>query len=244
MNIVVNPGKMIDFHSHILPGIDDGSKNIEESLAMLEMSANQGITGIALTPHFYADKDTPEQFLKRRNAAMEQLLAVRQPHYPKMFAGAEVRYFPGMQRTEEILQLRLEETPYLLVEMPFTLWTSRMADEILELNQKKDIQVVLAHIDRYLSMQKPKTIEMIWKCGVLLQANADSFLTWRECWRMLRLMKQGRISFLGSDCHNLTTRPPCLAQALEVIVKRLGPQVIETMKTENEQVLWGGELIR
>lgn len=212
---------MIDFHCHILPGIDDGSKSIEESLAMLDMSAKQGVTLLALTPHFYADKDTPEYFLKQRNAALEQLFAVRQPHHPKLLAGAEVHYFPGMQRTEEILQLRLAGTPYLLVEMPFTVWTSRMVDELLELNQNREMQIVLAHIDRYLSLQKSKTIMGLLENDILLQANADSFLHWRKRRSMLRMMKQGYISFLGSDCHNLTTRPPCLDKAWQIITKNL-----------------------
>ena len=58
--------QVIDFHSHILPGIDDGSKNVEESLQMLRMMAKQGITHVVATPHFYPQHDTPESFLKRR----------------------------------------------------------------------------------------------------------------------------------------------------------------------------------
>lgn len=85
---------MIDFHSHILPGIDDGSRDIEMSLRMLESSLRQGVTAIALTPHFYADNDTPERFLKRRDESFRELQRVSGSR-PRLLKGAEVYYFPG-----------------------------------------------------------------------------------------------------------------------------------------------------
>jgi len=64
---------LVDFHSHILPGVDDGSASIEESLKMLQAEAGQGITHVVATPHFYPRYDDPERFLERRNAASEAL---------------------------------------------------------------------------------------------------------------------------------------------------------------------------
>ena len=61
--------KIIDFHSHILPGIDDGSESVEQSIAMLRMEAEQGITHVVATPHFYPRHDTPQRFLQRRKDA-------------------------------------------------------------------------------------------------------------------------------------------------------------------------------
>ena len=58
--------KVIDFHSHILPGIDDGSASVEQSIAMLRMEAEQGIDHVVATPHFYPQYDTPEHFLRKR----------------------------------------------------------------------------------------------------------------------------------------------------------------------------------
>lgn len=234
---------MIDFHCHALPGIDDGSRNIKESLEMLELSAKQGITVMALTPHFYADRDTPEHFLERRAIAMEHLFTVKKQYQLKLLAGAEVHYFPGLQRTDAIYKLRLENTPYLLVEMPFRPWTERMVNELLELNQKKNIVVVLAHIDRYLSMQKPYIIKKLLEGGIQLQANAESFVSWRQRRRMLRLMKQGSISFLGSDCHNMTSRRPCIDKALKIIAKKFGLQFIEALEAENELAILGDKVI-
>lgn len=225
---------MTDFHAHMLPNMDDGSKSLEQSLEMLDISAAQGITTVALTPHFYADSDTPEAFLRRRADRLERLNRVRQPHHPRLLAGAEVCYFPGIHRVEEISSLCLEGTDYLLLEMPFSPWSARVIDEVVRLNQRRGLRVVLAHIDRYLPMQKQDVIEQLLKAGVLLQANAESFLNWRDRRRILRLMKFGWISFLGSDCHNLTTRPPCMGKALEVISKKLGPQALDALHPDLE----------
>lgn len=221
---------MIDFHSHILPEMDDGSKSVEESLQMLELSARQGINVLALTPHFYADKDTPERFLERRARSYEKLFEAGPQSAPRLLLGAEVEYFPGMHKTQAIPQLRLQGTKYLLLEMPFSKWTQRMLDEVSELNQSREINVVLAHIDRYLSMQKQGVIESLLSDGIRFQANADCFLNWRKRGKMLRMLESGYISFLGSDCHNLTDRPPQIGDALEVIGKKLGSDTAEMLK--------------
>ncbi len=230
---------MIDFHCHALPGVDDGSKSLEESVEMLERSARQGITVMALTPHFYADSDTPERFLIRRASAMEQLRRARKPNHPRLLAGAEVCYFPGIQRSAEISDLCLEGTPYLLLEMPFVPWTSRITDEVLKLNRRYRIKVVLAHIDRYLYIQKPRVIRELFENDILFQAGADSFLNWRQRRHMFQMLKEGKLAFLGSDCHNLTTRPPCLGQAMTMIAKKLGSQAVETFKAENYAAVFG-----
>lgn len=221
---------MIDFHSHILPEMDDGSKSVEESLQMLARSAQQGITCVALTPHFYAEKDTPQCFLERRAQSYEKLLEANPQNSSQLLLGAEVEYFLGMHKTQAIPQLRLQGTKYLLLEMPFSKWTRRMLDEVSELNQSREINVVLAHIDRYLSMQKQGVIESLLSDGIRFQANADCFLNWRKRGKMLRMLDNGYISFLGSDCHNLTDRPPQIGEALEVIGKKIGTDATEMLK--------------
>ena len=64
---------MIDFHTHILPKMDDGSKSTEESIAMLKMQAEQGIRWVVATPHFYAEHESPQDFLQRRNHSYQSL---------------------------------------------------------------------------------------------------------------------------------------------------------------------------
>ena len=64
---------MTDFHSHILPGVDDGSKSIEETLKMLELLSDQGVRRVVATPHFYPNHHSVEEFLEKRNSAYEEI---------------------------------------------------------------------------------------------------------------------------------------------------------------------------
>lgn len=226
---------MVDLHSHILPNVDDGSRSLEESLELLERSAAQGITAIAATPHFYASQDNPERFLERRAEAAERLQSAWNPNFPRMLLGAEVYYYSGIHNSGLMTRMRLEGTPLLMVEMPFTKWSDWMVDEILDLNGDSETQVVLAHIDRYLAMNSPNVLEALLENGVLMQANAESFLNWRKRRQMLRMVERGQIHFLGSDCHNLTTRPPCLQEAVRVIEKKLGGNAVKNLFAAGER---------
>ena len=88
---------MIDFHSHILPGVDDGPETLEQSLAMLRESFLQGVDLMVSTSHFYGGDEYPEDFLKRRNEAARQLnnaMLFSAEVYPKVVLGAEVLFFP------------------------------------------------------------------------------------------------------------------------------------------------------
>ena len=100
---------MVDLHSHILPGIDDGSRSLEMTEAMLAEMGKQGIHTVAATPHFYANRDLPEAFLQRRKKALEQVAGLT-GNYPKIIPGAEVVYFDGMVRSQILEQLQLGDT--------------------------------------------------------------------------------------------------------------------------------------
>ena len=98
-----------DFHTHVLPGVDDGSASVEESLALLQMEAEQGIGQVVATPHFYANHDTPERFLQRRERAEATLreALTGKPDMPELFMGAEVYFFPGMSDSDALNELTI-----------------------------------------------------------------------------------------------------------------------------------------
>ena len=205
---------MIDSHCHILPGMDDGSKSAEQSVAMLRMELENGIDRVVLTPHFYAQQNSPRQFLKRRQAAWERLQEALPEGMPRMIMGAEVQYFEGICGTEELHELCIQGTDLLLLEMPEQKWTSRMIRDVAELQDREDMTVMLAHIERFLTCTDEKTWDYLRRCGVLMQINA-SFLTgfWTKS-KAKRMLRQGKVHFLGSDAHNLTDRKPNLTPAL------------------------------
>lgn len=217
---------MIDFHSHVLPGIDDGSKSVEESLRMLEASAGQGIAYMAATPHFDPSETNPEQFLDRRERAAERVRAVWRPELPRLLLGAEVYYCDGISQAEEVEALRIEGTSLLLLEMPFQPWSDRMVGEIRALHNRPGCTVMLAHIERYLRYQKRTVWDKLLDAGILMQSNASFFLRWSTKHRAVHMLDAGRIHLLGSDCHGMAERPPRVGEALA----RLGERRVRALE--------------
>lgn len=228
---------MVDFHSHVLPGIDDGSANVAQSLQMLRCAGSQGVRVMAATPHFYPVKDIPEAFLKRRDAAVSLLCAEldRNDSVPALLLGAEVYYFQGMGHCAQLLDLQLGQTGMLLLEMPYTVWTDSMFREIASIQEKTGLRVVLAHVERYLPIYKQSGFwKRLGELDVLLQFNAEFFLSHWTRRTALHLLGQGKIHLLGSDCHNLSDRAPNLGEAVATIRRKLGPAAVDWLeKLEN-----------
>lgn len=222
-----------DFHSHILPGIDDGSANLKESISMLQMAAEQGISRIVATPHFYAQHDNPSRFLKRRAEALEILQAElwRYANLPQVRVGAEVYYFRGISESDAIGDLMIGQGKYLLVEMPHAPWNEDMYRELEALYVRRGITPIIAHIDRYIMPLRTFGIPgRLAELPVLVQANGE-FFTSRATGRMaMRMLREEQIHLLGSDCHNLTSRKPNLGEALELITRKLGSAPLERIK--------------
>ena len=151
---------MIDFHTHILPGIDDGSRNVEMSVQMLHEEIKNSIDHVVFTPHFYADHDSIEHFLKRRGKSIGQLMVEIEKDEKlsrmKYEFGAEVYYFTGIGNAVDIRKLCISGTDILLLEMPFCQWTDAMYEDIGKLLHKQELTIVLAHIERYIDFQKKK----------------------------------------------------------------------------------------
>lgn len=199
---------MIDFHTHILPCVDDGSKSVAESIAMLREEAKQGIDTVVLTPHYYAHENSPLEFLRRRHKMMDRLGPELRRGLPAVYMGAEVQYFEGICDVEEVHYLRIQGTPYLMIEMPFMRWSDRVVEDVLALNEVPDQTVVLAHIERYMAYQPKDIWGELREQGILMQSNVSFFANWKTRRKAMTMLKNGQIDFLGSDCHNMATRRP------------------------------------
>ncbi len=229
-----------DFHSHILPGIDDGSASVEESIKLLEIEAEQGIKRVVATPHFYANHDSPERFLERRanaKALLEKALENRED-MPKIEIGAEVHFFRGISDSEFLPELTITNKRFILIEMPDSDWTESMYSELESIYYQRGITPIIAHMDRYISPFRTRKIpEKFAKMPVLVQANASFFLEGGLTSRLaLKLLKEDKIQLLGSDCHNLTKRPPKLGLAAEIIKKKLGNEFLERIDRYGENI--------
>lgn len=213
---------LIDFHTHILPCMDDGSRSADESVRMLRESTAQNVDTIVLTPHFYAAKDNPSHFLQKREKTLSQLRERWQEPLPRLIPAAEVAYFEGITQMQELLSMRMGTSRGLLIEMPQQKWTNRVVNDILDLNSRSEYRVIIAHIERYAQYQDDAVLNKLVHGGVLMQANAEFFCSFFTASKAKRLLTRGHIHLLGSDCHNMTSRPPVLRAAVERIRKSCG----------------------
>jgi len=208
---------MIDFHSHILPQMDDGADCVETSLAMLRKSFRQGVDAIVSTSHFYADEDYPQRFAERRLKAfqiLEEAMLLQAEVFPSIILGAEVLYFPGISQAEELAPLMIGSSRCMLVEPPMADWTDSMLDEILQMGKNLKCRPVIAHVDRYVTyLEDESLISRVLERQMLVQVNASYFLNPATTKAAMKHLKQGHIHLIGSDCHNMGTRAPNLGQA-------------------------------
>lgn len=232
--------EIVDFHSHILPQLDDGSKSVEESLKMLRISAMQGVKRIVATPHFYPGSIDPGGFVERRlRSAMLLASAIVEKKqqgesFPNIYLGAEVSFFNGMSRYKGLERLCVDGTRLLLVEMPFKKWTENDIDELTAIKNELGLIPVMAHIERYIGKQSKSLFPMIFSGDILIQSNSDAFFERKTKKLMMNLLLQGNIDLIGSDCHNLIDRIPNIPKALNEIVQKCGEDhVSELMKFSN-----------
>ncbi len=231
---------VVDFHSHILPHVDDGSRSLEDSLQMLRMEARQGVNHVILTPHFYPQQDSPERFLERRAKAWKRLKAAmaKEEGLPKVSLGAEVYFYYGMSQSEALHQLTIEDKRCILLEMPHAPWTESMFQEIAAIKSRLGLTPIIAHIDRYVAPFRTFHIpERLEELPVYVQANGDFFLRKSTAKMALRMLKRGQIHLLGSDCHDKTSRKPNLEDALKVISERLGDEATAFIGDCQDRVL-------
>ena len=161
---------------------------------------------------------------------------------PKILLGAEVLYFPGIAHMEELPGLCLDGTNLLLLEMPFEHWTEYMIREVMDLAHSGRFTILIAHIERYYFQQAVSVWDSFLDNNILLQSNAEFFLPFLSRIRALKLLKQGRIHLLGSDCHNMSDRAPRLKEARTIIRNRADDDVLDYMDELGRLILRTGHL--
>ena len=228
---------IIDFHSHLLPGIDDGSDSLATSRAMLAAAAGQGVRVQVLTPHFYAHRTNPQAFLQAREKALASLEESAAQHGIRLVPGAEVALFTNMGESESAELLCLQGTRVLLVEMPFRPWSGRDVAELEGLIDR-GITPLLAHLERYTDFITDKFLwSDVLALPLLAQTNAGALIDRRRRRASLKLLRSGAVRLLGSDCHNTTTRPPNLAAGREIIRRKLGREYLAQIDSLGAQLL-------
>ena len=212
---------MIDIHTHILPRLDDGAKDSNMSIAMLNSLREQGVQTVVFTPHYYGKRSTPEEFFKRRNASYVHIKE-RIPENISVRLGAEL-HFTGINMPENdvLCKFAIDGTRYILMEFPFTTaWTMELKERLSDFVRDTNYTPIIAHAERYAEVQKnPALLAEFVRMGCLVQVNASSFLGGREKKLAFALLKHGFVHCIGTDAHDMGERAPMFASAKKAVEK-------------------------
>jgi len=176
----------------------------------------------------------------RRAVKLQKLMLVLEgiSNVPLLVMGAEVAFFPGMSGVKELPRLNIENTKYMLLEMPFEKWSSLNMREVRSLITNRGITPIIAHIERYFPYQQRKSdIEELLDLGVAVQTNAEALIEGSQKRNILKLLDSGKIHLLGSDCHNMVERRPNLDSAVKIIETNIGASCIERINLVGQRIL-------
>ena len=232
---------MIDMHSHLLFGVDDGPKTIEETLRIVEKAAQEGITDMIATPHAFS----PHFHVSRTEIESQiDLLTdiVRAAKLPvTLHAGQEVRLCEDL--VEKLLRkeaMTLANSRYLLLEMPTQSVPAYTVNIIQSLLGEGYIPII-AHPERNRAIaEKPERLERLVRHGALAQITAGSVAGHfgKNVQKLsLQLIEANLIHTYGSDVHNVTTRPLLFNKGLDYLEKRKHHDMVNILLENNERVL-------
>ena len=214
---------LIDFHTHILPDIDDGSTCAQMSVMMLKRLKEQGVDKVLLTPHFYAYCSSVKDFCSDRSRSLKALCEEldKEPLDIKLYLGAEVLYFEELWRVEDLKNFCIKGTDYIMIEMPLSPWTDTMIATI-ERMVGMGLTPIIAHFERYLKYSGNKSkIYTLLEMGALLQMNCNSLCQPWKRRKALKFIRKGMVFLLGTDCHNIFERAPNYEEAISYLKKKL-----------------------
>ena len=235
---------MTDLHTHILPGMDDGAPDVSASLRMLRLEGEQAVDTVALTPHFYRDRERPEHFFSRRELAFDKLCRAiehlpeeERKQLPALTLGAEVAWVPGLAEWPELEGFCYDGTRFLLVELPFFPWNGQIIGELYGLMERTGLIPVIAHLERYFRLQKQGVLDELLSMGLPVQFSAEALLHFSTRGRALRMLRDYPGSLLISDCHDDRGRPPNILEAVEVLRRKEGDRLIARLDRRSDELL-------
>jgi protein-tyrosine phosphatase len=151
---------MIDIHSHVLPGMDDGAKDPEESRELINVLQDQGVTLLVLTPHYYPHQERLSDFLIRREKAYQSI----SDSDIEMILASETYLSEPLLSYDSIEALCIGDTGYLLLELPYLdKWGSSVMKQIEQLIAKYNVKPIIAHIERYERPLEHLELQFIFK---------------------------------------------------------------------------------
>jgi len=224
----------IDIHCHILPGLDDGPETIEDSLEMLEMAKDDGITHIFCTPHVYPGVyDTDMQMIRRTRDELREAGS----NGIKLLLGGDVRITPDLpERVKRQIAPTLNGSRYLLIELPSQIMPHYISTIIFNLRQK-GIVPIITHPERCMYFARDfTTLKVLREQGCMFQITAMSITqdAGKGAQKVaLSMIEEGFGDFVASDAHSTGRRSPVLSRAYKEIQGRFGKEVAHRLFFEN-----------
>lgn len=206
----------IDFHAHILPGVDHGCDNISMAIRQLEMALMVGVERIVATPHYYPHLETVDSFLKRREEGYFELLQYKDKLSIQIDLGAEVLLFPGLEKLHNLEELCIRNTNCLLIELPFAYWDFELLKTLKSLKESRYFNIVIAHVDRYSLEIRNQLLALNFN----MQINSDAICSLIKYKSVKNLIYTENIVALGSDIHGLNRAYKNFDKALKVLGER------------------------
>lgn len=238
---------MLDLHSHIIPGIDDGSKNMEMSIAMLQIAAQNGTKGIVATPHVIEGKWLPDWDKIVMECEILQKAAKKAKIEISIFPGGEVSlYLDILDKVTGPGAYCINGGRYLLVELPAAHIPS-YTEEFFFTLQTRGITPILAHPERHPELAKKPEILAEWiRTGVLTQMNGTSItglMGARVMGTAELFLTNHMIHVIGSDAHGIRNRNTNLASAADKITMLIGEERAQELMANNpERILNSREI--
>ena len=232
---------MIDIHSHILPNIDDGSRSIDETFNLIKEAKNVGFDAIVLTSHYmegYYETNVPEGEVWL-NAIYENLQAKNIDI--NLYLGNEIYMSENLIKLlEERKASTINDTSYVLFELPLNAEPLNLYDTIYEMQQYKLVPI-LAHPERYSFVQRePELVYDLVEKGVLMQANYGSIIgQYGNKAKMIvkKFFEGNMIHLLGTDVHRQNTIYPKIPQILSELNGLIGEEKLEELTTINPNLV-------
>jgi protein-tyrosine phosphatase len=243
---------LIDIHSHVLWGLDDGAKTLEDAVAMAEMAAASGTTDLVATPHASPRYKYDPELVRNRAAELETAIGERSAGRPaenlRLHIGCDfhLSYDNIQDALANPTKYTINNSRYLLVEFS-DLLIFRNTAEIFERMLGEGMVPIITHPERNPLLRQRIDEMAVWvDAGAYVQVTAQS-LTGHFGKRAQEtshaLLRRGLVHFLASDAHDLMRRPPRLNEAHEVVVKTYGPELAELLCIRNPRAVLTGESI-
>lgn len=227
-----------DYHNHLLPQMDDGSRGFMMSREMLGMLKSQGIERVVATPHYYCHKESVSAFLQRRSQAISKLAPALKEHSLTVSHGAEVYLHKELCDEPALGRLAIRGSRLILLELPYAPYRDWMPAQIAKIAKVHALTPMIAHLDRYTSWYHPKQIDRVLAMpNVVIQINNSALLEEDTLDFALRLIQSGHNVVFGSDTHNLDRRAPNFDAALPILQERLSKDAFTALIEYNRTLI-------